>query len=178
MKKMLLLATALFMGATIQAAQFNWQFTSQAADVGSTVYVLLGASISPSTTFSNMAAIDSLDIGSADIEAGSRSYATQNGFAKSDSISAEATSTPFYFVVAHADKGYWISGELDASVYENALGETVNYVYKDGASSPGTLAYKASADLIYTEFEGVPEPTALALLALGVAGVALRRKMK
>ncbi len=62
------------------------------------------------------------------------------------------------------------------SYYSNASWEDLN-VNEILSSVDGTLFYSTTA-VGETGFKALPEPTAVALLALGVAGLALKRKVK
>ena len=62
---------------------------------------------------------------------------------------------------------------LSDSIYDNRETNGVSYTVYDGVLLDEQIAYLAENKLSL-----LPEPTALALLALGVAGVALRRRLK
>ncbi len=174
MKKLLILAAALVMGASLNAAAFTWKFTSNAGDAGSTVYVYTGVE----TTFANLAAItDYAATGEAILTTSGRATAASST-AKSSAITK--TSADFYFVVVNSEgTGYWLSDKQNALLGNNDGTKDLGYVYDADAleSQNGTLTFNTSkAALSYTAFAPVPEPTSGLLLLLGMGALALRRK--
>lgn len=87
----------------------------------------------------------------------------------SDAIHA-GTTYEFYLVLFDATRGYVAVSSVISGIPfdENGAAEPSEIVWTDGASLVATSGGWQKI---------VPEPTALALLALGVAGVALRRKV-
>ncbi|MGN0886865.1 MAG: PEP-CTERM sorting domain-containing protein [Candidatus Spyradenecus sp.] len=70
----------------------------------------------------------------------------------------------------------FINGTQVVTGYHFGINEDV-YDYQNLAALSGSEAYYMNGIASQEDIDSLPEPTALALLALGVAGVALRRKV-
>ena len=169
MKKLMVALAAVAMAAGVQAASFDWKCSATSADVGSTVYILLGSTAK--AEWSSVTEIASASISSDSITKYGTSRATY--YAYGEGVSGIATADSVYAVVVSADGTKYGVGTPAAAA---------EYVYDPSAQqgSPGAMAIGYVTPT--KEFGGgpgpdpIPEPTSGLLLLLGVAGLALRRR--
>ena len=170
MKKLMVALAAVAMAAGVQAASFDWKCSATSADVGSTVYILLGSTAK--AEWSSVAEIATASISSDSITKYGSSRATY--YAIEEGVSGITTADSVYAVVVSADGTKYGVG---------APASAAEYVYDPTAQqgSPGLMAIGYVTPT--TEFAPgpipppiIPEPTSGLLLLLGVAGLALRRR--
>ena len=184
MKKIMILASAIAMACSLQAASFTWGFLSDSiiapggeADVdfleGGTAFLYLGTVTASDSAF---------DFGSAKLLATAGQDAENFNFGVFDSANAASSDL---FTSTTAGQAYTlilVNKEIDSLVgYEG------DYILAKGNSSEGTdpmsgnkwgvmvdtTAYQGNQ---WSNMAAVPEPTSGLLLLLGMAGLALRRK--
>ena len=178
MKKLVMLLAAAVATFVASAAQLDWRYNATSADVGKTVYVLLGDTAQ--TSWDSVDALSAASVSSGVVaKSGRSSYLTTGSFS-SDAISK--TSANVYYVVVSAD-----ASTFDVTSVANMAGS----VYGEQDSSPGSNTALSSASITSSgnTFGGtptppgptpgdVPEPTSGLLLLVGGAMLALRRKQK
>lgn len=172
MKKVLMTLCAFTLAFGAQAASVNWKVSGGAAQVNYTVYLMVGETAT--TSWASVSDIAAAAIGTGTLVTSGRKTVA-NGTTTDAALTKDGS---FYFVVVTADKSSYAVSDL----YAGAA-----YVYDTTASPPESApsvspifaANKAS----YVAFGGgggggdIPEPTSAMLLLLGMAGLALRRKV-
>ena len=157
-----------------QAAQFDWQYGAVKADVGKTVYVLLGTTAQ--TSWASVAAIEAAAVDSAEITKKGVKY-NAGGTAVSSAITP--TSASAYYIIVDADKSAFAVtsvADMTGSVYDPAAQQTSSGSNTSLSSSSITQSGITFGGGGGGSGGGVPEPTSGLLLALGGAMLALRRK--
>jgi len=176
MKKIMAIMAATFVVAAAQAASFNWnadwiysnvaQYNGTAPITGTAWLVLVGGSAGD-ITVNNSGAIT---LGAGNTQMSTKAI-TDWIFSGPGVALAAATYNGQNFVMVGYDSVNQMYGV--SSVYTMAdLSDT---------PSPNTVAKVFSNDgegYLHLNLAAVPEPTSMALLALGVAAVGLRRKFR
>ncbi len=165
MKKLLIVATALVLAGLTQAATVQWQVSGSAASAGQTAYLVL-TSKGPSE-MTSLSDITSKAFASGDIALVGRVYIAKGTTDVAD-VGAGTTAGYTIFFVDSASNSYLNGG----------TGTVTGY----GSSDPVVVATTSSATWTAPGGAGwtpiaVPEPTTVALLALGLAALGLKRKV-
>lgn len=186
MRKLMTVVAAVAAGFAANAASFTWKATSghlydgaasPAKLTSGTAYLLFASDL----TQGDLVAAFAADAASAATTVASKAVSTGTigdnaRIAQSDAFSVAVTSDQTaYFVVFYGDNMY-VSGTADATFY--AVGD---YDIAFGSMTSSSKAFNdASAGYSAAGWYGtaaVPEPTSGLLMLLGVAGLALRRRL-
>lgn len=173
MKKLVMLVVAAVAACVASAAQLDWRYAGTTADVGKTVYVVLGDTAQ--TTWDSVDALAAAAVDSGAVAKSGRSNYWATGSFGSSEISK--TSANAYYVIVSAD-----GSTFDVTSVANMAASV--YDPNNQESSPGQNTSLSSASITSSgnSFGGgggdVPEPTSGLLLLVGGAMLALRRKQK
>ena len=152
-----------------QAANLDWRSNATSADVGKTVYVLLGTP--PVTSWADVDAVSAAAVDSAVVK-----KVVNYKNAKNSAVDAAVTSDSaqnVYYVVVSADKTTFDvtqTADMSGSVYDPANQGTSPGANTSINSSTTRVASGASFG------GGVPEPTSGILMLVGLGALALRRR--
>ena len=167
MKKLLIVATALVLAGLTQAATVQWQVNGSSASEGQVAYLVLTSKIP--TEITSLSDITSAAFASGAIaDIGRGKYGAKGATDVAD-VAAGDTAGYTIFFVDTASNSYLNGGTGSVTAYGpsdpmvNPTQSTANYTAPGGAG--------------WTKIEAVPEPTAVALLALGLAALGLKRKV-
>lgn len=181
MKKLMIAFASVAIAAGVQAANVDWKIQSNSAEIGNEMYAVLASSLTGK---------DLAKLYAADITGNALKWTDKKDgyFDSATIVNKSGKGTTEYTVVSDAAlpvtdaSVYLVAVTADGKEYAflNASPYDVTAkVYADGASSPGAFSASNTAALTYTKFQSqdVPEPTSALLMLLGVAGLALKRKV-
>ena len=177
MKKLMVAACAIAFAAVTQASQFSWSYDAYGEfEEGATVYVFsgvdtLGATLAGILTTQG---IDEFNTAIAEINYGTK---TLNEFGKATGFTVGGTAdyaTVFVFkdgVTGGKDFAYYAGVEAADYIYTPPAGATTLEIWGDDPYNTGTIKGSTPGPT------PVPEPTTGLLVLLGMAGLALKRKL-
>ena len=172
MKKLIIAVMAVAAAVVAKAATIDWGYTSQASEVGYTVYLYTSA------VEASYASFDKLIEGAfASDTVVSKKVGPKTTYKIADnSVASASLGNTLYYVL--------VSGS-GATTYTYGSSSVSAFTYDPGnqESSPGALAlttanFSSSGTIGGTPGPIAPEPTSGLLLLVGMAGLALRRKQK
>ena len=181
MKKMIVMAAAMMIAVASQAMALDWKYSGVEADVGATVYVLMGSEAVSS--WESQDAVAAKAVSQASVVKKIKTYTAQGSFTD-DGITKSSAS--IYYVIVSADGntfGVTSVSDMTASVYDPANQETSpgqNTSLSSASVAKSGIAWGTGTTdpVVPTPTPDVPEPTSGLLLVLGGAALALRRKQK
>ena len=167
MKKLLVMLLAVATAGFVQAAQMDWTFTGSTAIEGCSLYVLT-QQLDDVSAISDItgAAVDSVD----SLALNRRGTATSVTDGKISGLDGNnGDSRTLYFYVVDGDSFYYAGSQSGTQ-----------YVAGEGTGSAADVtnsSIPAPGGTGWTTPGPIPEPTTVALLALGMAALGLRRKV-
>ena len=196
MKKLIMVVAAFALAASVQAASYTWKWTStlnnpnDAAYSGS-VYLFNAGDVAQQTVLTAFLA-NTGSFASTYASQANASYATSNGKGPTATAIAEAdigtirevdetTKYVDYYYAAVFTSGEdtylfltdtynaLVNASQDTSLSKSLSGSTI---------APDDTTTVLSGKVWYAPTSSIPEPTSGLLMLLGVAGLALRRKVK
>ena len=164
MKKIMMIIAAFAIAGSLKAASVNWTFSASGTNFGDYAVYLT----SVGSGFESVADIEASMIGTGakgTTVAGSR---TSSATGTITGLTAEKTYDFFYVAVKGDD--YWVSSAQTVTTGAESAGAAASTF---SAANGKTLLSGAATG----SFSSVPEPTSGLLLLLGMAGLALKRKV-
>lgn len=168
MKKSLIMALALAVAGTTMAATVDWEANLGDSFDGMTWYVVNGSGVdSLVDLLATDGDIDGFNSAIAGLGSNVQTGTFEAGWGGwQDGFISDAADSAFLFVTDSLTAG--------ATFYYSAELPTGSYKYEPPAGSPGVLSFDSMSS---ATIAAVPEPCSVALLALGLAVLGLKRKV-
>ena len=172
MKKSLVILAIVAMAGLSQAAAVKWQATGNSEVNGLTAYLVLNDDLP--TTITSISDITGKAADSATISKSGRAYLTPEKKLSLDASEHAPGSTVGYSIFVVSGDKYYNIGSATATVY-NDLSTPPESANSDGAVANTEIP--AIGGTGWMTPGPIPEPTTVALLALGLAAFGLKRKV-
>jgi hypothetical protein len=172
MKKLMIVVAVLFIAVSTQAANVNWTWATVLEDTGFSpvtgvvaFYLSAGAPAAGATAFDSASATG--NFGNSTVIIDSVAYNGGTGWMR-------ITANGYYVQTSFAIAGLGVDAPTDSSSITGWVNGSANTLL----TSFGNGSQLDLTDQVASGWTAVPEPTSMALLALGVAAVGLRRRFR
>ena len=186
MKKMMMAVAAMAVAASVQAASVNWQITNVRIPTELALTISTGnaqfTTLNSSGLTMNLYLVDVLN-GDALVDLGKTGAVTGDGIQAGSVLWDQTTAISMRDTYGHVDggdtAGTWVTLRL-VSFYDDGAGKqyTLTFDIARNLSTITGAAVTYNMAMMSQTWTVVPEPTGMALLALGAMAVGLRRRFR